>query len=158
MLEKQITGKYLQDSIKGEPSETHRGNKCGFRATVKENKCKLSLEISHDLSCRIGTTISQSSISLYDNDHFICGLIQSILLLKISNIIKVALKQAENVIHNRKQPNNTRKEIYVIESHEKGIIFKHLNVFQSQLLRIYLKSGFSDIAILVTKIHIVLDL
>lgn len=92
------------------PRITYSSNKRGLRTAIKQDKCKFALEISHNLIRRIGTTISQSPVSLYDNGHLISCFVQSILLFKISNIINVAVKQAEDVIHNRKQPANMGKE------------------------------------------------
>ena len=61
------------------------------------------MHISHNLVGRIRTSISQSSVSFYNNDHLICGFVQSILLLKLRNIFNVTLKQAENVVDHCKQ-------------------------------------------------------
>jgi ATP-dependent Clp protease adapter protein ClpS len=66
------------------------------------------MDISHNLISWIRTSISQSSVSFYNDDNLIRSFVQSILLLKQSNIFNVALKQAENVVHYRKQSNSRR--------------------------------------------------
>lgn len=87
---------------------TYGGYKCSFRRAVIENKCEFSKEISHNLICGVRTSIPQSSVSFDNYDHFICSFVQSILLFKMRYILNVALKQAEYVVHYRKQ--STRKE------------------------------------------------
>lgn len=96
----------LEEQVTTKRCFTYSSYKSGFGRTVIENKCKLPLDVSHNLISRIRTSISQSSVCFNNDDHFIGCLVQSILLLEKRNILNVALEQAKNVVHNRKQPNN----------------------------------------------------
>ena len=95
---------------KPEGTFTHNSNKGGFWSTVIDNKSKLPLDVSDNLIGGIRTSVPQSPVSFYNNAWLICCFVQPILLLKCSNILNVAIKQAENVIHNSKQPENTSEE------------------------------------------------
>lgn len=89
---------------------THSSKKCSSVRAVIENKCKFPIEISHNLICRIWTSISQSPVCFYDNGHLICCFVKPILLLEKSNILNMALKQAEYIIHSCKQSGKRKRD------------------------------------------------
>lgn len=83
---------------------TYSSNEGSLRSAIKQNESKFSVEISHDLVCRVRPSVSQSPVSFNYNDYFICRLVQPILLFQKSNVFNVPLKQAKYIVYHSKQP------------------------------------------------------
>uniref|UniRef100_A0A7C8YXV6 Uncharacterized protein n=1 Tax=Opuntia streptacantha TaxID=393608 RepID=A0A7C8YXV6_OPUST len=61
------------------------------RRTIKDDECKFSFNASQHMISGIGAPISQSTISLNDDAHFICCLRQSVQVFKGSNVLNISL-------------------------------------------------------------------
>ena len=92
---------------------THSSEKCGFLGAVKDDERELPLDISDNLIRGKRTTITKRSVSFNDNARLVPCLAQPVLLLENSNILYVAMEQAEDVVHNRKQPDNIRGNYWI---------------------------------------------
>lgn len=64
----------------------------------------MATQIAHDMVCRIGSTVSQSSVCLYNQKGLVDGLGQPIALSEAGQILQSALEKAEYVIHSSKRP------------------------------------------------------